>query len=127
MLTGLMTSVASAAPPADEGQDYYIQKDDWLSKLWDRFLGSIFAWPAIMAATNQKAIEDSSYAHIKNADLIEVGWKVWIPSAAEAEAFLAEWDPSKPEMLFGKRAKGQLVVGSWWTAGGEAKGLANWD
>ena len=123
MLTSLMASAAYAAPPADEGQDYFIQKDDWLSKLSDRFLGSIFAWPAIMAATNQAHLEDSSYALIENADLIEVGWKVRIPSTAEGEAFLAEWDPAKPELLFGKPAAGQLVVGSWWTTGGEFAGL----
>lgn len=126
ILAGLMVGVASAAPAsqAGEGQDYFIQKDDWLSKLSDRFLGSIFAWPAIMAATNQKHLEDSSYARIVNADVIEVGWKVWIPSAAEAEAFLATYDPSKPELLYASGAAGQLVVGSWWTAGGEAEGLA---
>jgi glucose/mannose transport system substrate-binding protein len=36
---------------------------------------------------------------------------------------LETYDPNKPEMLFGKPAEGQLVVGSWWTAGGEAEGL----
>ncbi|GAG49231.1 unnamed protein product, partial [marine sediment metagenome] len=66
---------------------------------------------------------DSSFAKIINADLIEPGWKVWVPSAADADAFLATYDKSKPEMLYAVGAKGQLVVGSWWTAGGEAEGL----
>ncbi|MBC7263723.1 MAG: carbohydrate ABC transporter substrate-binding protein [Chloroflexi bacterium] len=77
-----------------------------------------------MATTNQKNIEDPTFAYITNADLIHPGWKLLIPSAEAATAFLATYDPGKPELLFGKRAKGQLVVGSWWTAGGEAEGLA---
>ncbi|MEN3011253.1 MAG: hypothetical protein ABDI20_09945, partial [Candidatus Bipolaricaulaceae bacterium] len=36
------------------------------------------------------------------------------------QAFLAVWDPNRVEDLFGG---GKLVVGSWWTAGGEAEGL----
>ncbi|MFQ6057904.1 MAG: extracellular solute-binding protein [Anaerolineae bacterium] len=126
MVVALLASIVpavSAAPPAQEGQEYIIAKADWLSKLADKYLGNVLAWPAIMAATNQKNIEDPSFARIENADLIYPGWKVWIPSKAEAEAFLAKWDPSKPELLFGVRPKGQLVVASWWTAGGEAEGL----
>jgi len=122
-LLAVFATTAAAAPPAQQGQEYTIAVADWLSKLADKYLGNPLAWPAIMAATNQKAIEDPSFAHIDNADLIYPGWKVWIPSKAEAEAFLAKWDPKKPELLFGKRPKGQLVVASWWTAGGEAEGL----
>jgi glucose/mannose transport system substrate-binding protein len=77
----------------------------------------------MMALTNQKHLTDSSYAKIINADLIEPGWKLYVPSADEAEAFLATYDKDKPEMLYATGAKGQLVVGSWWTAGGEAEGL----
>jgi len=122
-MLALLVPATSAAPLQAGGEDYTIAGADWLSKLADKYFGNILAWPAIMATTNQKHLEDSSYAFIENADLIEPGWKVWIPSAEEAEAFLAKFDPGKPEMLFGKPAEGQLVVGSWWTAGGEAEGL----
>jgi len=115
--------VALAVPSADAGQEYTILAGDWLSKIADKYLGNPYSWPAIMAATNGKHLEDSSFAKIINADLIEPGWKVWVPSAADAEAFLATYDKSKPEMLYAVGAKGQLVVGSWWTAGGEAEGL----
>jgi glucose/mannose transport system substrate-binding protein len=77
-----------------------------------------------MSATNQKNLEDSSFAKITNADLIEPGWKLWVPSTEEADAFLATYDPGKPELLFGKGPAGQLVIGSWWTSGGEAAGLS---
>ncbi len=103
---------------------YTVKLGDNLWRLADKYLGSGTAWPAIMAFTNQENITDSSFAYITNADLIQPGWKLMVPSAEDAEAFLATYDPSKPEMLFGQRAKGQLVVGSWWTAGGEAEGLA---
>ena len=122
-MLALLVPAAGAAPLQAGGEDYTIAGADWLSKLADKYFGNIMAFPAIMAATNQKHLEDSSYALIENADLIEPGWKLYIPTTEEAEAFLDKYDPGKPEMLFGKLAEGQLVVGSWWTAGGEAEGL----
>ena len=119
----LLVPAASAAPLQAGGEDYTVAVADWLSKLADKYFGDILAFPAIMQATNQKYLEDDSYAFIGNADLIEPGWKLYIPSTEEADAFLATYDPGKPELLFGKPAEGQLVVGSWWTAGGEAEGL----
>ena len=121
-LLAVFVPVVSAAPPA-QGQEYIVTAGDWLSKVADKYLGNPLAWPAVMAATNQKNVEDSSFAKITNADLIEPGWKLWVPSTEEADAFLATYDPGMPELLFGKGPAGQLVVGSWWTAGGEAEGL----
>jgi len=121
-LLAVFVPVVSAAPPA-QAQEYIVTAGDWLSKIADKYLGNPQAWPAVMQATNQKSLEDSSFAKIANADLIEPGWKLWVPSTEEAEAFLATYDPNKPEMLYATGAGGQLVVGSWWTAGGEAEGL----
>jgi glucose/mannose transport system substrate-binding protein len=121
-LLAVFVPVVSAAPPA-QGQEYIVTAGDWLSKIADKYLGNPQAWPAVMSATNAKNLEDSSFAKIINADLIEPGWKLWVPSTEEAEAFLATYDPSKPELLYATGAAGQLVVGSWWTAGGEAEGL----
>ncbi len=119
-----LASSALAAPMAQAAQTYTIKLGDNLWTLANKYLGSGTAWPALMATTNQMALDDPSFNRIANADLIQPGWKLAIPSAAEAEAFLASYDPGKPELLFGKPAAGQLVVGSWWTAGGEAEGLA---
>jgi len=81
--------VVLAAPPAqDGGEDYSVVADDWLSKLADKYLGSVLAYPAIVEFTNQKAAEDSSYTAIDNPDFIEIGWKIYIPSAEEAAAYL---------------------------------------
>jgi ABC-type branched-subunit amino acid transport system substrate-binding protein len=84
----MLAPTALAAPPAQEGQDYVIVADDWLSKLADKYLGNPLAYPAITYYTNQKQTEDESYAKITDSDVIEVGWKIYIPSAAEAEAYL---------------------------------------
>ncbi|MCR4406380.1 MAG: extracellular solute-binding protein [Anaerolineae bacterium] len=122
-ILAVFVPTAFAAPPAQKGQDYIVLAGDWLAKIANKYLGNPYAWPAIMALTNQKHLTDSTYATIINADLIEPGWKLYVPSKDEAEAFLATYDKNKPEMLYAKGAKGQLVVGSWWTAGGEAEGL----
>jgi glucose/mannose transport system substrate-binding protein len=120
-----LTMLLSAAVVSAQGEiTYTVKLGDNLWRLADKYLGSGTAWPAIMAFTNQENISDSSFAYITNADLIQPGWKLMVPSAEDAEDFLATYDPAKPEMLFGQRPGGQLVVGSWWTAGGEAEGLA---
>ncbi len=89
-MLAILVPVAVAAPPAQaKGQDYVIVKDDWLSKLADKYLGNQLSYPAIVGLTNQMAAKDSSYAKIENADRIEVGWKLYIPSGAEATAYMA--------------------------------------
>jgi len=91
MLLGALPLAASAAPPAPVAcdQDYTVALADWLSKLADLFYGDVLAYPAIALATNMKAAEDSSYAVIVDPDLIEPGWKLCVPSAADAQTLLA--------------------------------------
>jgi len=87
----LASATALAAPVQQDvvcEEDYSVQADDWLSKLADKFYGDIFAYPAIFDATNAMAQSDSSYATIANADLIEPGWKLCIPSQEDAQALL---------------------------------------
>jgi len=86
MMLAVLVPTTLAAPPAqEEGQDYIVTAGDWLSKLAEKYLGNPFAYPAIVEYTNQKHAEDDSYAEITAPDLIEVGWKIYIPSAEEAE------------------------------------------
>jgi peptide/nickel transport system substrate-binding protein len=54
---------------------------------------------AIVYYTNEKNAEDSSYAKITDPDLIEVGWKVYIPSAEEAAAALKPEAPAGAQTL----------------------------
>jgi phosphonate transport system substrate-binding protein len=99
MLFSLTMSTISAGPPAqDGGTDYTVQKDDWLSKLADKFYGDLFAWPAIWAGTNAKSETDSSYTRILNPNLIEVGQKLYIPTSEEAAVLLNPPAPAAGEL-----------------------------
>jgi peptide/nickel transport system substrate-binding protein len=98
MLPG--AALAAPAPQAKEGQSYVIQKADWLSKLADKYLGNVDAWPAIMVATNEKAAADASFHAIDNPDIVEPGWKIWIPSSDEATTLLATYKPEAAEATF---------------------------
>jgi ABC-type glycerol-3-phosphate transport system substrate-binding protein len=88
MMLAVLVPTALAAPPAQEGQDYVVVADDWLSKLADKYLGNPMAYPAIVNYTNRKHAEDASYATINDPNLIEIGWKIYIPNAEEAAKVL---------------------------------------
>src|SRR5712691_6198173 len=90
-LVGL-SQAAQAAPPSAApkcDQTYSVQRDDWLSKLADKFYGDILAYPAIALATDMNHASDSSFALVVNPDLIEVGDKLCIPSKDDAKALNA--------------------------------------
>src|SRR5512135_1281753 len=93
MLAIVVPNVAAAPPAQAKGQDYVVVKDDWLSKLADKYLGNQLSYPAIMALTTAKADKDPSYARIDNPNRIEVGWKLYIPSGEEAKAFMTAYNP----------------------------------
>jgi glucose/mannose transport system substrate-binding protein len=126
LLLTLIPAVVSAQEPVTCQEEVSVAADDWLSKYADKYFGNVLSWPAIMALHNRAALAapDKFPNPIINADLVEVGWSICIPAEDEANAFLAAYDPDKPEMLYAAGEAGQLVVGSWWTAGGEAEGLA---
>lgn len=116
--------IANAAPNAAVAcaQTYTVTAGDELSTLADKFLGNLKAYWAIMAQTNYKNAEDSSYTKITSPDKLEVGDKLCIPSKADADAILAKFgDPAKGNVtvLFASPASGQLINGNWWTSGGE--------
>jgi branched-chain amino acid transport system substrate-binding protein len=68
--------------------DVIVQRDDWLSKLSEKFYGDVLAFPAIAEATNAKTVVDPTYAVIANVDLIEPGWKLCIVNVSKAEEIL---------------------------------------
>lgn len=94
-IIALLAFVVSLAPShvaAQEevtcDQEVVVQADDWLSKIADKFLGDVLAFPAIVDATNAKAATDDSFATVANADVIEPGWKLCIPAGGEAVAMM---------------------------------------
>jgi ABC-type sugar transport system substrate-binding protein len=91
MLMVALPLAASAAPPSPVAcdQDYTVALADSLSKLADLYFKDVLSYPAIVLATNMKAAKDSSYAVVVDPDLIEPGWKLCIPSAADAKTLMA--------------------------------------
>ena len=75
---------------------YIVQANDWLSKIADKFFGSIEAYPVIMTATNRQHEADLTFARIANPDLIEVGWKLCVPLTSTAETILTEVAAATP-------------------------------
>lgn len=66
-----------------------VQADDWLSKIAEKEYGDVLAYSVIADATNAKAATDDSYTFIDDPNIIEVGWKLCLPSAEAAEASLS--------------------------------------
>lgn len=86
-MLGLFALPAAAQGPSCS-DEYTVQANDWLSKLSDRYFGSILAYPAIVDATNLIAQSDDSFTKIVNPDEIEVGQKLCIPDTKIAEDYL---------------------------------------
>lgn len=89
----LLGSILTLAPVTTLAQneivcesDVVVQADDWLSKIADKFYGNVLAYAVIAEATNAKATSDNSYARIVDVDVIEPGWKLCLPSAADVQA-----------------------------------------
>ncbi len=80
--------VASAAPPAQEETTYTVKLGDSLWTLAEKYLGTGAAYPAIIDATNKKAVEDETFSMITNPSLIHPGWKFLVPSAEAATEFM---------------------------------------
>jgi iron complex transport system substrate-binding protein len=97
ILVYLLPGLAAASGPAPQAvtclEEAIVQADDWLSKLANKYYGDVLAFPAIVAATNQKHLEDGSFAHIVNPHVIEPGWKLCIANPADAAGLLASQAP----------------------------------
>ena len=96
-LLALMVSAVGAAAPVQQegGEEYFVQANDWLSKLAEKQYGDVLAWPVIWKATNLKAEADDSFAAIPDPDIIEVGQKLWIPDEAAAATLLEEFSTER--------------------------------
>src|SRR5688572_675426 len=84
----LVPNAALAQEEVTCESDVVVQSDDWLSKIAEKELGNVLAFPAIAEATNAMAATDSSYATIEDVNVIEPGWKLCIPSAEYAQSVL---------------------------------------
>ncbi len=79
-------TVPQAQPPAATGEPivlgaaYVVKAGDWLSSLAQAAYGDWRLYPLIVEATNARAAEDATFATIDDSNLIEPGWKIWIPA-----------------------------------------------
>ena len=110
-LAALPPTTAASLLQQGEGQEYIVQADDWLSKLAEKFYGDPLAYPAIVEATNTQAAQDDSYVIIDNPDVIEVGQKLFIPSAQEASSILGGLVPYLSGDLTIYSGRGESLVG----------------
>lgn len=95
LLLGLMLTLAPSATLAQGDvaceNEVVVQVSDFLSTIADKYYGNILAFPAIVDATN---VQGGDFAQIDNADVIEPGWKLCIPSADDAQTMLGEALPA---------------------------------
>lgn len=89
-LLATLTPMALAAPPRQTGKEivYTIKLGDSLWGISEKYLGNGAAYWAIVGATNAKHDQDESFAKIDYPSLIHPGWKILIPGAEQAQAFL---------------------------------------
>jgi raffinose/stachyose/melibiose transport system substrate-binding protein len=115
LLLGLNSVAAVAQNDVTCQFDVIVQRDDWLSKLSEKFYGDVLAYQPIADATNAKAALDSSYATIDDVDLIEIGWKLCIPDIEQVQGGA---DPNS-----GTISATPTVLKVWdiWTQDGESQ------
>ncbi len=82
LAVALTPSTAQAQTVTACAQDVIVRSGDTLSTIAAATLGNLNAYTRIVAATNARAAEDSSYATIADAGRIQVGWKLCIPGDA---------------------------------------------
>ena len=102
LLLLLPATLALAAPSTQSEQavtceeTYVVQADDWLSKLAGRYYGDMFAYPAIVMATNLMSTTDGGFTNITNPDVIEIGQTLCIPGADAVEALVTAFEEGPP-------------------------------
>jgi uncharacterized surface protein with fasciclin (FAS1) repeats len=100
-------------PPAEEpammaassavcAEVYTVQAGDSLSKISEKYLGSLTAYNQLVEATNAAAASDSQFSQISDPNVIEVGRVVCIPGEPAMAA--------EGEMMAEKMAQGPTIV-----------------
>lgn len=91
----LVVAVGLMLPSAAQGQEspcantVVVQSGDTLSAIALRTLGSLGAYPRIVAATNAAAEDDARFPTITNPGVINVGWTLCIPGGSSSDGVAA--------------------------------------
>ncbi len=103
LLVGLPAAAIAAPPVQQEGQDYIVQAGESLADIAEEIYGDPLAYLAIVEATNARAIDDDTYTVIIEAEEVEAGQKLYLPSAEEASVLvrkqLTEEPPVEPSTV----------------------------
>lgn len=75
----------AAVTGEEEGRVYFVQVDDTLWKLAEKYLGDGRRYAEIIQATHARRAQDASFALIEDPNRIRPGSKLWIPAAGEPE------------------------------------------
>jgi len=94
VLVPLASAQEKAAVACEE--DYIVQSTDSLTKLAAKYFGDSKAYVAIVEATNRAG---AGYAQITDPNKIVAGWKLCIPSAADAQKLMAEAGAAAPKAV----------------------------
>ena len=100
-----------ATPDEPDGLVYFVQRDDNLWRLAEKYLGDGNRSCEIVAATNARHAQDASFAVIEDPSLIAPGSKLWIPAAGLSSEAVATPLPAPPssEAL----AEGHIAFSFW--------------
>jgi glucose/mannose transport system substrate-binding protein len=119
------TPIETAEPTEPAGTAYIYEDGDTLAALAEANYGNAdWSW-AIYGLTNLMHLSDPAYAQISNPDEIAAGSQIYLPGEEQAAAFMENFDPTNPDlgMLFPTAGEGQILVGNYWTSGGEFAGI----
>jgi hypothetical protein len=81
----------------EEGKVYFVQVDDTLWKLAEKYLGDGRRYAEIIEATQAKRAQDPSFAVIEDPNRIRPGSKLWIPATSGLEDIPVKTAPSIAE------------------------------
>jgi uncharacterized protein len=84
VMTMIMAQITYAQTTVECAATVTVQPGDTLSLIAARQSGSQVSYGAIVAATNARAAVDSTFATIDNPNVLNVGWKLCIPTGGAA-------------------------------------------
>jgi uncharacterized lipoprotein YbaY/LysM repeat protein len=94
VIAGAPLAQASTNAQAACVETYTVVAGDLLSRIAERYLGDLKAYPQIVTATNEAAKTDTSFKTIADPNIIEVGQKLCIPARAAGTTPAANTTPS---------------------------------
>jgi len=113
LLVGILPAATLAQEPTTCEFEYTVQAGDWLSKIAEKYYGDILAYETIVKANNAQA--DDTYTDIADADLIEPGWVLCIPSDGGAAT-----NPAAAPAGLSREELANTTYKSEWTEDGTA-------